>query len=140
MKTFFRILQYVKPYWVYILLNLLFNILYGVFSLISLTLLAPFLQILFGMTKVAITPPELSMNLSSIKDYFYYEVGSIVSNKGALEALLFISVIFVVFSLFSNFCRYMGMFFMAPLRNNVVKDIRNHIYAHILILPLSYFK
>ena len=140
MKTFFRILRYVKPYWIYIVLNLLFNALYAVFSLISLTLLAPFLQILFGMTKAASIAPVLTLNIYSIKDYLYYLIGKIVNTQGSLEALLFISLIFLVFSLLSNLCRYMGLFFMAPLRNNVVRDIRNHIYSHILILPLSYFK
>ena len=33
----------------------------------------------------------------------------------------------------------MGIFYLAPIRNGVVKDIRNKIYKKILILPLSYF-
>ncbi|MEI8201621.1 MAG: ABC transporter ATP-binding protein [Bacteroidota bacterium] len=140
MKTFFRILRYVKPYWGYIVLNLLFNVLYAIFSVISIVLVAPFLQVLFKMTKTATVAPVITMDLHSLKDFLYYEVGRIVDTRGSLEALLFISVVFIVFSLFSNFCRYMGLFFMAPLRNNVVRDIRNHIYSHILILPLSYFK
>ncbi len=31
------------------------------------------------------------------------------------------------------------MFYLAPLRNGVVQDVRNQIYRRILILPLAYF-
>lgn len=33
----------------------------------------------------------------------------------------------------------MAMFFLAPIRNGVVKDIRNDLYLHIMILPLAYY-
>ncbi len=114
--------------------------LFSVFSLISLTLVAPFLQILFGLTKPLTVAPEFHFNIHSFMDFLNYQVGKIVNLGGPTQALLFISLIFLVFSFFSNFCRYMGQFFMSPIRNNVVRDMRNEIYSRILILPLSYFK
>ena len=35
--------------------------------------------------------------------------------------------------------RYLGMFFIAPIRNGVVRDMRNKMYDKVLNLPLSYY-
>jgi len=45
----------------------------------------------------------------------------------------------VILFFLKNLSRYLAMFFLAPLRNGVIRDIRNDIYHRILILPLSYF-
>jgi subfamily B ATP-binding cassette protein MsbA len=55
------------------------------------------------------------------------------------EALMLICVLVVIMFFLKNLSRYMGIFYLAPIRNGVVKDIRNKIYRKILILPLSYF-
>ena len=41
--------------------------------------------------------------------------------------------------LLKNGFRYLAAFNMAPIRNGVIKDLRNEIYDKILILPLSYY-
>ncbi|MBL0257617.1 MAG: ABC transporter ATP-binding protein, partial [Bacteroidetes bacterium] len=38
-----------------------------------------------------------------------------------------------------NFFRYLAMYFIAPIRNGVVRDLRNGMYEKVLYLPLSYF-
>jgi subfamily B ATP-binding cassette protein MsbA len=52
---------------------------------------------------------------------------------------MYIAISIVVLFFLKNLFRYLGMFFLAPLRNGVVKDIRNEMYLKILILPLSYY-
>jgi subfamily B ATP-binding cassette protein MsbA len=44
-----------------------------------------------------------------------------------------------VLTFFKNICRYLAMFFIAPIRNGVVRDLRNKMYAKALALPLSYY-
>ena len=51
-KKYLRILAYVKPYWVSALLNIVFNLLVIVFSLVSFVMLVPFLNLLFGIEKL----------------------------------------------------------------------------------------
>ena len=48
MKEFFRILRFTIPYWYYALFNIIFNILTVLFSLVSITMIIPFLGLLFG--------------------------------------------------------------------------------------------
>lgn len=140
MKSLLNILRYVIPYWGYALLNIVFNILAVIFSLASLTLFIPVLQILF---KTAEAPEQVTdfswMNFDSVKDRFYYEISKMVETRGEMDVLLYISIIIVVLFFFKNLFRYLAMFYLAPIRNGVVKDIRNKLYHKTLILPLSYF-
>lgn len=139
MKDFIRLIKYAKPYWKFILLNFLSNSIYVVFSLISLTMVSPFLAILFEKVNLVVVEPEFSFRLSALINYFYFIISTFIIEQGKYEALIFVSSIFVVFSLISNLFRYLGMYFMAPLRNGVVEDIRNEVYKKILILPLSFY-
>ena len=50
-----------------------------------------------------------------------------------------VGILIIVLYFLKNFFRYMAMYFLAVVRNGVVKDLRNDLYHKILILPLSYF-
>ncbi len=140
MKNLFKILRYVGPYWVYAMLNILFNILSVLFSLASFALFIPVLQMLFKTTEVPAEVPEFSwLNFESVKENFYYEINKMISDYGEMDVLLYICVIIVVLYFFRNLFRYLAMYFLAPIRNGVVRDIRNDMYLKILILPLSYY-
>ncbi|MBP6650536.1 MAG: ABC transporter ATP-binding protein, partial [Bacteroidia bacterium] len=45
----------------------------------------------------------------------------------------------IVLFFLKNFFRYLAMYFIAPIRNGVVRDLRNGMYEKVLYLPLSYF-
>jgi ATP-binding cassette, subfamily B, bacterial MsbA len=139
MKRLLEILSYVKNYLGYASLNVAFNVLSVLFNLFSLAMIIPFLQLLFDKTKLVYEAPELSLSTESITDFFNYTISQIIIDYGEINALMFISVVVVVMFFLKNLSRYLAMFFMAPLRNGVVQDIRNDIYNRILILPLAYF-
>ena len=139
MKQFFRLIKYAKPYWIYVVLNLISNILYSVFSLFSLAMITPFLLVLFEKVTIVATKPAFGWNGEALKNYFSYQMSNIITTQGKFQALFIIAIVFIVFSLGSNFFRYMGMYFMSPLRNRVVRDIRKEVYDKLLILPLSFY-
>ena len=73
MRKFFGVLKYVKGYWNYAILNIVFNILSVVFSLFSLAMLFPFLQVLLLDKKEVIEEtvkkdhrPSSSMQMQSL--------------------------------------------------------------------------
>jgi len=145
MKSFLRILQYVKPYSGYAILNIVFNILSIVFSLFSLLLIIPFLRILFSEELPQITAPVLAdeITVSGIKDYlilsFNYTLIDIINHYGKTGALLFVCLLVLSMFFFKNVFRYLALFVLARVRNGVIKDIRTDLYKKILNLPLSYF-
>ena len=139
MKEFFRILRFTIPYWYYALFNIIFNILTVLFSLVSITMIIPFLGLLFGTQEKTYDAPPLSLNPDAIKENFYLYITQIIDEKGQVEALLFICLLVLVMFFFRNFCRYLALYFLAPIRNGVVRDLRNQLHAKVLALPLGFF-
>ena len=74
-----------------------------------------------------------------LKDNFYYTLEQMINRMGDMNALFVIALIIVGLFMLKNLFRYLGMFFLAPVRNGVVQNIRNDMYHKILILPLSYY-
>ena len=102
MRYFLRIIKYLKPYTPYAVLNILSNILSVLFSLVSLTMVIPFLGILFETQEKVYNPPPLSLNATALKENFYAIISSIVDEKGKAEALLFICILVLVTFFFRN--------------------------------------
>lgn len=140
MNKLIKILKYIVPYWGYALLNIIFNIISVLFSLVSFALFIPVLQMLFKTTKIPESAPDFSIyNFNSIKENFYYYIGHQISIYGELQVLFYICLIIVGLFFLKNLFKYLSMFFLAPIRNGVVRDIRNNMFTKILILPLSYY-
>jgi len=135
-----KILRYAIPYWVYASLNILFNILAVLFSLVSFAVFIPILQMLFHQMEIPKSAPVLNWSdLNTLKDNFYYYSGKFIQVHGNEKTLIYIGLIIVFLYFFKNLFRYFAMYFLAVVRNGVVKDLRNQLYRQILILPLSYY-
>lgn len=138
-KKYLRILAYVKPYWVYALLNVIFNLLVVVFSLVSFVMLVPFLNLLFGIEKLAEVKPELTLSPDTILEYLNYYISQIIINNGKVDALIFICLFLLGTFFLRNLFRFLAMFYLANVRIGAVKQMRDEIYDKILILPLSFY-
>jgi len=140
MKDFYRILNYVKPYYRYAFLNIIFNVFAVLFSLVSITMVIPFLGLLFGTMKADIIKPEsFTFSTSSIKDHFYYEINSIIESGEKIDALLFICGLILITFFFRNLFRYLALYFLTPIRNGVVHDLRSSLHEKVISLPLGFF-
>lgn len=140
MKKLLKILTYVKPYWPYASLNILFNIFAVLFSLASFAVFIPILNMLFKKQEVPEKAIEFNIfNFDSLKDNFNYFAGQLIQMHGPLTTLLYIVFIILALYFLKNFFRYMALFFLAPVRNGVVRDLRNDMYKKILVLPISYY-
>lgn len=139
MKEFFRVLSFVKPYWIYALFNIVFNILTVLFSLVSITMIIPFLGLLFGTQQKVYSAQDLALNADAIKENFYLYITQIIDTKGQVEALLFVCVLVLTMFFLRNTFRYLALFSLSPIRNGVVRDIRNALHKKVLDLPIGYF-
>jgi subfamily B ATP-binding cassette protein MsbA len=66
-------------------------------------------------------------------------MGNIIDTHGEITALIAVALSIIIFSFFSNMFRYLGLYFMAPIRAGFIKNLRKDIYKQMLILPLSYY-
>lgn len=138
-------LNYALPYWGSALLNIFFNLLSALFSLVSFTLFIPVLEILFDRTHRMVPGVDYNPDWSSIhsvselKAWFYGSISSVIESYGEMRALWYIAIIIIVLFLLKNLFRYLAMYFLARVRNGVVMDLRNAMYYKALILPLSFY-
>ena len=139
MSNMLSILKYIKPYTTYVIFNVFSNILSILFSLFSLTMVIPFLGILFGTQEKVYQAQELNFSLLSIKENFYFLVSSTIEDKGKVEALMLICLLVLVMFLLKNLFRYIALYFLSPIRNGIIYDMRMELQEKIISLPLAYF-
>jgi len=145
MKKLFSVLKYAKDYKGYTALNVLFNILFAVFSAAIFALIAPFLDLLFktdplDLMKIGLSrPPDFSFTSEYFSTISKFWLAGVIMLFGKPKAILLICGIAFALTLLKNVCRYLAMFFVAPIRNGVVRDLRNKMYRKALNLPLSYY-
>ena len=145
MKKFFGVLRYVKGYWRYGILNISFNLLSVIFSTFSIVMVFPFLQMLFSEdnTKMEMLvrggKNHLGFSTTEILDTIDYYLAKQTLDYGKMPVLIWICVFVVVTFFLKNLTRYMAMYFLAPIRNGVVRDIRNKIFNKSLDLSLSFY-
>jgi subfamily B ATP-binding cassette protein MsbA len=139
MKNVLKVLRYAIPYWGFAVLNIIFNILATIFSLVSFAAVIPVLNILFKLEKPVESVGPLEFEMESLKDNFYFYIGKLIERFDELTVLAFICGILITVFLLKNLSRYLAMYYIAEVRNGVVRDMRNALYIKILILPLSYY-
>ncbi len=145
MKNLFGVLKYVRGYWSYGIWNIFFNILSVIFGLFTLVIVKPFLDLIAVNSELTYTEiynkgePAMGFSQESLTGYLNYQFSDLFVHEGKMKALMLICIMGGILFFFKALFRYLGMFFIAPIRNGVVKDLRNAIYNKTLKLPLSYY-
>lgn len=142
MKDFFSMMRrFALPYRWDVVWSVVFNILEAFLTLFSFAFIIPILQMLFGLD----TTQYAYMHLgdASIKDVvvnnFYFYTHSAIKSYGASATLGMLASLLVVMTLLKTASAYMSKFFLINVRNGIVRDIRNEMYAKILALPIGFF-
>jgi ATP-binding cassette, subfamily B, bacterial MsbA len=142
MKHFKDILKFEKKYRKFTLLNILFNIFYAIFNVLSVLAFIPVLSILFKKNEKVTKIPvyEGITNIGEyLKDSFYHFIAQKIVNEGEIKTLLFICLLTLSLFFFKNLFRYLASYSITFLRTGIVKDLRDKLYRKIIELPISYF-
>lgn len=133
MKQYARIFDYLKAYKGKIVLYFLFILLSIIFSIISIGMLMPFLQLIFVGTR----PPGSSSNVivQSVNDF----LNDSLNTRGKIPTLGFICILMIIFILLKNLFLYLSYYILNPLKNQVVNHLREDLYDKILKLPIGFF-
>ena len=139
MEMLKRLLRYLRNYKANIAWVVLAQLFYAVFSIFTLSMVVPFLSVLFEQVQGVGSRPEFALSVRYVIDTFYYYMGVVIARYGKVAALFYIAAVMVVLSFLSNLCRYMGMFWLAPIRSGILRDLRHDLYDRLLVLPLSFY-
>lgn len=128
-----------KPYGGRILIILLLNAFAVFFSIFSITMLAPFLALVFNPAEMVTTPPEPHFSSEYLMDGLQYMLGRVVQARGASFAL--IAVILFIFTLFllKNCFVYLSMRCTVPMRTRILKSLRDQCFQRLMTAPLAYY-
>ena len=113
-----------------------------IFSVFSIALLFPFLEIIFnnnGTTPPVPKPEVFTFSSASILENLKYQVSHIIDLHGKLYALGFVCIFIIITILLKNLFLYLSFYVMSPIRNGIVLRLRKDLYDKILKLPIGYF-
>lgn len=132
MKQYSRIFQYLKGYKGKIVLYFLFTLLSIVFSIVSIGMLMPFLQLIF--TGKTVVDTSSSSVLNTINDLIHDFAGN-----DKVTALGLICLLMISFIVLKNLFLYLSYYVLNPLKNKVVNHLREDLYNKVLQLPIGFF-
>ncbi len=141
MNTFKRLLAYGKPYGKYWPTYLILSILSVIFGVANYALIDPLLTVLFdpdSVEKYSVIP-EFSFTLDYVKGVFQYYLTDILESSGVLKGLLYVCVILISASFFSNLTRYISQRILVNMKTVIMKNIRTDLFQKITKLHIGYF-
>jgi ATP-binding cassette, subfamily B, bacterial MsbA len=138
MKKYARVFRYVSQYKSEAFLYILFILLSILFSLVSLGMLFPFLELIFNGEQKGVTGFAQSSNNPAVSFVRRFIVNSI-NTKGKVSTLGIICLLIVISIFLKNIFLYLAYYVLNPLKNKIVNRLRTELYEKVLTLPIGYF-
>ncbi len=142
MKSLRVIFRYVSKYPKLIVAYFSFNVLSNLFSVISLGLLSPFLLLIFKKTNTLEAVSENNNFFSRINPINHFKIwlyDLMQTPNGEVKALGIICILVLSAIILKNVFLYLSIYFLTPIRNSIINDMRTKMFRKILILPIGYF-
>ncbi|MFL5771861.1 MAG: ABC transporter ATP-binding protein [Flavisolibacter sp.] len=138
MKKYARVFAYISQYKSEAFLYILFIILSIIFSLVSLGMLFPFLEMIFNGDK----PGNTGLTAGSTNPAVIYIRNLLtdsINTRGKVGTLTIICVLIIVSIFLKNLFLYLAYYVLNPLKNKIVNRLRNELYEKVLHLPIGFF-
>ncbi|MCT4664463.1 MAG: ABC transporter ATP-binding protein/permease [Flavobacteriales bacterium] len=140
MKGIGRIIAFLKPYKTFAFLNIFGNIMAVIFNMITFLIMGKVVGVLFDSNQ---QEPVLEEKFFPWLDQFLFELNhQFYTTFLAIDksnALLYVAIAIVVSFFFKSFFIYFAQYFLAPIRSNLLRDLRKSLHDKILKLPVSFF-
>ena len=141
MNYFTKVLKYGLEYSYFAVLNILFNILYAIFSALAFVSFIPMLDVLFKQTKKVYEVPVYS-GIGNIREYaenyFNYYISKQLETDISTTLIIVVSIV-IFFFLMKNVFNYLALFNITFVKNGLLKKLRERLYSKVLVMPIPYF-
>ena len=137
MKTYFRLLGYVKKYKPLIFLSALLSILFSIFSALSIYLTIPLLKTLFMETSSE--PVESTGDITNFVQGILNSIEAYILSGDKETALVKVCVLILVTFSLKNITGFFQSITMQKVEKGTVRDVRMELYEKINSLSLRYF-
>lgn len=138
-----KIIPFAKKYKPNVIGNISFNILYALFGTLGMVFIMPVLSVLFDERKKdVIELPEYTGFIDAVgnwQNYIAYYVKQFSTEYGVQYGLMFTVGIVLITFLLKNLSNYLALQHLTKVKNGVLRDLREKMFAKIVSLPVSYY-
>ena len=138
MNYYRRILKYVKPYLKQLVFANIFTILVVIFSLLSVILIFPFIDLLFNNKPQTPAGTEVT-SIFDLKDFIIHNFAYLIRDYDKIDVLKYLCLLILITFFLKNLFIYLQTYYMSVVEQGILKDLRFALYKHYLDLPLSFF-
>ncbi len=154
MRLFLRVVAYIRPYWKHLAISIICTFLFTVLSGASVWLLTPLMKTVFVSEGSRPSAEEIDVgqqasaleglsgqdaSLTRIKNQLKSWTFVLLTGKDKLDSLkrLCLAILLIIF--LRNLFFYLQAYFMAFLKQGIIKDVRDALFRHLQSLSLHYF-
>lgn len=148
-RLYIRLLAFMKPYWKRLAGAMALMVMVAAFGGISIGMILPFVNVIFsgGSIDIGDSPGDSSSgfpgpapeSLSSVQEAVRQKVLTFYASDSPIVTLERICISILVIYFLKGAFTYLLALTNASLEQNVIRDIRNRLYAHLHRLSLSFF-
>ncbi|MFM2386045.1 MAG: hypothetical protein RL660_802 [Bacteroidota bacterium] len=104
-------------------------------------MLVPFLNLLFGKDDLVTQNPGFVLTKEGVAQYFKYLLSDIVIShqNNKMYALGFICLLVLACIILKNFFLFCSRYILHPLRNGIIRKLRQDVFQKLLQLPIGFF-
>jgi subfamily B ATP-binding cassette protein MsbA len=141
MRQYSRIFSYLGEFKGKIFLYFLFTVLSIFFSIVSIGMLMPFLQLIFTDPRPECAGCSTMGGVSDnpVVNFVNTFLADSIRTRGKVATLGFICLLMISFIILKNLFLYLSYYILNPLKNTVVNKLREDLYDKVLRLPIGFF-
>lgn len=142
MKDFINILKrFLPPYKGDLIMMFVYNLLGAIFGVFSFGAMVPILDTFFNTSEelAVLEKTPWAFSTEAVMHNFNYYISFVKTEYGAEYSLFFIAAIALCLVFLKVTFAFLGSYHSVNIRNGVVRDMRQKIYAKLVSLPLPFF-
>ena len=130
--------QFIRPYLGWIAISIALSLIIVSLEGLSYWFSGSLVQALFSPDELAVTKPA-ALSFKTYNLYLKYLTYQLIGSGDKFDMLKMICMAVALTFLFKNLFDYAKGLLLCMLNLRIIADIRNFLYKHLLMLPVSYF-
>jgi ABC-type multidrug transport system fused ATPase/permease subunit len=136
MLTLFRLRPLLSKYKNWLFLSAVCHILMALFTVVSIPVVIPFFKILFSSESIK---AEINISEPLEKDLNHFFT-LLIKTLGNTKAMIFVCLSLILAFFFRNLFRYLSLVCISPLRNGIIRDLREQLHNQYLNINFAHHK
>jgi ABC-type multidrug transport system, ATPase and permease components len=139
--NFKRIIEFIKPEWVFMTISLINGLLYVIFNSISIWLTASLVNnVLIDFDQLVLDQENLLVNQNpNLNERLKIVVNDFILRETNIDTLKVLCITIIMIFIMKNIFLYLKNLTMSYVQLRIVTHLRNRVYGHLQTLSLSFF-